>query len=710
MAGGGIKINNVKINGGADGATFVPSVNDNGVLSWSNDKGYNNPIPVNIKGPKGDKGDKGDKGSQGIQGPQGKQGIQGPTGAKILTQSFEEELPEGYMYKQVYDDGNTTFFVAPRGPKGEVTYGEKVGTAYEGQKGKRNENKINAIESALIKTGVIDKKIAISKDEVEKTGGLELEGLTVLDDSFATVKKIQGDTVKSNNLFHTDFTSDTWYGVTVTFDKETQEFTMNGTVQLTGTVVGFNVILANIPLPIIANKKYTVARIKTGGSVTFGVNSYFLWSVFTGNNGAFGENRLYEQPHQHNEEIRVGATTIPVYDGNYNITLQCLDIKGTTFRDFKFKLQILEGEYTLDTLPKYTPYFSGLKSAYIDQIKSIGSNLVDYKEIFKGQYGYTVNNDEVTIVKTMYYSGASYSKPFYLPVGTYTISADVKANENHFVFIGFAVVPENTTNVIGYVRKTITGEYTRISKTFSISTAGKYKTQLQLESGASLNNEISMSFKNLKIAFDDAENKDVYEPYKESIFSVIDGIGTDLKKYDYILPLEKKIVKGSDYRYINGTTNKVNISVELQDGTVQLYTFSPDETLRVYGSQIVPSGWANDTPANRTDYNKGVYLTNNGYKSIGLWFRKAEFLAETGVDATNATAVNAWLAQNPLMVVSKLKVPTELEIEIPEGYMVWNNGIEEVVSINDNLGNTVFDYGVKIERDVEYIILLGGNE
>ena len=28
MAGGGIKINNIKVNGGADGATFVPSVSD----------------------------------------------------------------------------------------------------------------------------------------------------------------------------------------------------------------------------------------------------------------------------------------------------------------------------------------------------------------------------------------------------------------------------------------------------------------------------------------------------------------------------------------------------------------------------------------------------------------------------------------------------------------------------------------------------------
>lgn len=42
---------------GEDGATFTPSVDADGNLSWTNDKGLTNPPAVNIKGPKGDKGD-----------------------------------------------------------------------------------------------------------------------------------------------------------------------------------------------------------------------------------------------------------------------------------------------------------------------------------------------------------------------------------------------------------------------------------------------------------------------------------------------------------------------------------------------------------------------------------------------------------------------------------------------------------------------------
>lgn len=68
---------------GEDGATFTPSVDTAGNLSWTNNKGLSNPATVNIKGPKGEQGiqgPKGDTGEKGADGPQGIQGIQGPQG------------------------------------------------------------------------------------------------------------------------------------------------------------------------------------------------------------------------------------------------------------------------------------------------------------------------------------------------------------------------------------------------------------------------------------------------------------------------------------------------------------------------------------------------------------------------------------------------------------------------------------------------------
>lgn len=58
----------LKESGGTDGATFTPSVSADGVISWTNDKGKENPAPVNIKGEKGAQGATGADGAKGDDG------------------------------------------------------------------------------------------------------------------------------------------------------------------------------------------------------------------------------------------------------------------------------------------------------------------------------------------------------------------------------------------------------------------------------------------------------------------------------------------------------------------------------------------------------------------------------------------------------------------------------------------------------------------
>ena len=76
---------------GENGATFIPSLDEAGNLSWTNDKGLINPPPVNIMGPQGNTGPQGPMGPQGPQGqqgftggtgPQGPQGVRGPEGPR----------------------------------------------------------------------------------------------------------------------------------------------------------------------------------------------------------------------------------------------------------------------------------------------------------------------------------------------------------------------------------------------------------------------------------------------------------------------------------------------------------------------------------------------------------------------------------------------------------------------------------------------------
>ena len=99
---------------GENGATFVPKVSPNGVISWSNDKNLPNPTAVNIMGPKGDtgpqgeQGPKGDTGPQGEQGPKGDTGPQGEQGPKGDTGLQGEQGPKGDTGPQ-----------GEQGPKGE---------------------------------------------------------------------------------------------------------------------------------------------------------------------------------------------------------------------------------------------------------------------------------------------------------------------------------------------------------------------------------------------------------------------------------------------------------------------------------------------------------------------------------------------------------------------------------------------------------------
>lgn len=95
---------------GPIGPYYIPSVSNDGVISWTNTGGLNNPSSINIKGPKGDTGIQGPKGPIGPQGPQGNNGATGPKGDPFTYEDFTAEQLEGL-----------------RGPQGESgTQGESA--------------------------------------------------------------------------------------------------------------------------------------------------------------------------------------------------------------------------------------------------------------------------------------------------------------------------------------------------------------------------------------------------------------------------------------------------------------------------------------------------------------------------------------------------------------------------------------------------------
>ena len=113
---------------GDTGPYFLPSVSAEGVLSWTNNGGLENPSPANIRGPQGAtgpqgeqgiQGEKGDTGETGPQGPKGDTGETGPQGPKGDTGETGPQGPKGDM-------GET----GPQGPKGDTGTGLDIRGTY----------------------------------------------------------------------------------------------------------------------------------------------------------------------------------------------------------------------------------------------------------------------------------------------------------------------------------------------------------------------------------------------------------------------------------------------------------------------------------------------------------------------------------------------------------------------------------------------------
>lgn len=98
---------------------FIPSVDADGVMTWTNKAGLANPAPVNVKGERGEKGEQGlqgatgAKGERGEQGPQGLQGLQGPKGDK-------GEQGTGVAIKGRYDSLSALIAAHPKGNEGDA--------------------------------------------------------------------------------------------------------------------------------------------------------------------------------------------------------------------------------------------------------------------------------------------------------------------------------------------------------------------------------------------------------------------------------------------------------------------------------------------------------------------------------------------------------------------------------------------------------------
>ena len=127
-----------KVSGGPAGATFIPTVSSEGVISWSNNGGLSNPTAVNIKGPTGAKGDPGTNGTSAtITGATAS--VDGTSGTPQVTVT-SEGTDSSRSFKFAFtglkgpkgDKGNDGTGVSIKSSQSECT---AVGDAYIGSDG-----------------------------------------------------------------------------------------------------------------------------------------------------------------------------------------------------------------------------------------------------------------------------------------------------------------------------------------------------------------------------------------------------------------------------------------------------------------------------------------------------------------------------------------------------------------------------------------------
>lgn len=155
----------------------------------------------------------------------------------------------------------------------------------------------------------------------------------------------------SKNIFNGKrTTSGTHIGVTYSYDKENQEYTLNGT----STNVGDLLLESGIPIDWEVGEYYTVTIIQTGGTAVIGDGEgiTYSFSIFSMNNTKYirdGNLSAMEFP---GTRLFTAKAFAEVGGAGYKFYLQLWRV-GTVFDNYKFKVQIEKGSQATD----YVPYF-----------------------------------------------------------------------------------------------------------------------------------------------------------------------------------------------------------------------------------------------------------------------------------------------------------------------------------------------------------------
>lgn len=528
----------------------------------------------------------------------------------------------------------------------------------------RNNNRINAIENAFIAEGFITKLDSTMTTERRQTGG---EVGTILDGSYATINKISGNSVvtpKTNNLIDIDEmlneclvkNEDGSYNIKYT---DTNMFSK-----------AFN--------PNLSNGTYTFSakNVSFDGYLRFWINGNTVFAI----------------------QLKVGKVGTYTFKGAIKSIQIYIDGSSPAFKN----LMLNPG----DTALPYEEYGGKLTYSKISGIKSIGRNLVKTTDLIPATTSrgltFTHNIDgSVNMSGTPAVTGnlaiAKISKKFLK--GTYSLSVSYDNLTG--------TPPTFSLQFLDYVGN---AQATSVADGGSVTLEEDYSSLVLYMNGVVSGNVV---LNNIKVMLNNGDTVLPYVDYKEEVLDF--GETIELKIGDTIE--NNLIVRATAQKTLElGNASFVKCSDEWQrEGWFSAYAIllGADEKAvktseRKYISNAFAQGdwaWNGNTFTSEEKYfcvQDQIFYCIIPNATIGV--------AQEDTDEVKLSALKTWLTANIPTIIYKTQNVTTEPFDKKLEYIVWDKGMEQVLTPVDGGGKTCFDYGCGTTEDNTYFVVVGGNE
>lgn len=479
---------------------------------------------------------------------------------------------------------------------------------------------------------------AVTTIEQQYTTRQTANGENIIDGQYAKVLQIQGDTVRCENLIPYPYadTTKTEKGVTFTDNGD-------GSITIIGTATGYPTFELTKNLNFIAGKTYTISQNLSNADLLIAYND------------GSGATKYIT--------ARNVASTF-VWDATYSLISVYIQINNGTTINGILNPMLNEGSTALP----YQPYFTDLKNASFNGIKSTGRNLWKYEDSYSFN-GNSVSNDRLFDCN-----------------GTYTLSfnynmSSIGNHESAFVCVLFAD---------GQIKYGVIKD-TGIDKTFELTFTGRITAITFLNWCRAVGSVWNVMLNN-------GATELPYEPYVEDTYQLQQTL--ELGEWDKLNPKTGELTRATRRITFNGTEKwYINTS---SSGSIRFYYPHPK----------------GEYATSKLGYSAGVCNLYE-YKSY-MWddecvFNYANTFYVVGIPKHFNNDLDTWRAHlaelyakgTPLVVefeVTEDYATTETLENIPKSYKVWKNGSETVIQGETDNSK----YGAENTITQEYFTLEGG--